>query len=495
MSLYYIGSIQISLVSLAVFTHSKESNRLRRYSQSSSSGKGSFTPKYQAIDSILHSPWWSRLWTLQEQQLATRCDILHGRYAIPWNRFEMAIHMNYHISEMVPLNLETRFHVTSSFKRVRDDHPGFRASTTFASGQALFSATFHLLAKNPLDKIYSLHSMLSKCGIPLGNPDYSKSPEQLYEETAWSWIESHQDLSILQIAANREPVKGLPSWVPAWHKPRDIDEEKSFSWNLDGYHLRLKMYAGHSNFFALHSPGELHLRGRYLGRITYDGARAWKMASEPTHHPDTLQDTSITMYQMWCRRVWKHSRGADLGQFDLMLGQMFETLVNPFLRNDPGSDFSAFRRWFEIMIYPDGSPGPWTSKVPADVLSTGDQVAPTLGIGKLPSYLSKKPKTDWIQGYINLTWVIHVMRDGFSGRDRRPEGRFFFLLDTGMMGVARPWFQYGDDLFLFPGSDCPFILRRDGGSHRLVAPAHMARVTEEELSNFDGKDMQEVTLI
>lgn len=438
-------------------------------------------PKYGALGSIVQSPWWSRLWTLQEQGLANHCDIMQGRYVISWKHFEATIRSSY-LQRKTPLCLETR--VFTILNRLNDEDSKSKAAF-FISGeaaQAVLVATFHLLAKNPLDKIYGLYAILSQCGLPLADPDYSKAPEQLYEETMWTWIESRKDLSILQIAACREPVEGLPSWVPAWHKPRDTCEDRDFSWEANKDRIRPNQYAGSPNFYATHSPGTLRLRGRYLGVISFDGSCA---RDELVCEPD---DVETKTYQMWCREVWKRSLVADLGHFDSMLKDMFETLVDRYLIRYE-SDISDFRRWFEIMIYPEGSPGPWTSELPAELLSAGDRVA--LAIRELPRPTTKS-KTNWIADYNALIFFISYRR---RVEHNKPGGRFFFILDTGMMGMARPWFQAGDELFLFPGTDCPFVLRRDGNSHRLIAPAHMARVRDMELRDFDGMDLQDVTLI
>lgn len=342
------------------------------------------------------------------------------------------------------------------------------------AAQALLIATFHLLAKNPLDKVYGLHAMLARCGLPLADPDYSKSPENLYEETAWTWIESRKDLSILQIAACREPVEGLPSWVPAWHKPRDITDDEHFSWDKDD--LRSNLYAGHSDFYARHSPGALELRGRYLGKISYAGFHA-------------ENGDRIKTYQTWCRQARKHFLGGDFGQFDLKLEEMFETLIHPHLQSriQKEGDFEIFRRWFEIMIYPEGNPGPWTSELPAEVLSAGEQAAFSIERWS-------KDAINLIKNHNCMTHTVGYSR-GFRNVRRSYAGRFFFLLDVGMMGMADPWFEAGDEIYLFPGSDCPFMLRRTGGSHRLVAPAYMPRMmTKEALSNFDERDVRNVTL-
>lgn len=79
---------------------------------------------------------------------------------------------------------------------------------------SLLDRTRRRKCTNPRDKIYSLLGIVD-CGASI-SPDYSKSVEEVFTDTARIMIREYQHLGILSHAGYRERQPGIPTWAPTW---------------------------------------------------------------------------------------------------------------------------------------------------------------------------------------------------------------------------------------------------------------------------------------
>ncbi|ROV96333.1 hypothetical protein VPNG_09042 [Cytospora leucostoma] len=212
------------------------------------------------------------------------------------------------------------------------------------------------------DRVYALYSVLLMYGLSLPKPDYHKPFELIYEEVIWAYIDSQQELSILQIAARPTYVQGLPSWVPAYHlenggfgvassvgQPTGSDPHRAYGhFILETCQTFTKTenpYARHAG--AQHSPRTLRVAGRYIGKAVFSRGED-RLGSE--HR--------LMVCWEWCRRVHESSGGhthspgyndALLGLYKAMTLKLAELpQVTPRSRHEYG--FHVFNRWFHTMI-------------------------------------------------------------------------------------------------------------------------------------------------
>lgn len=341
--------------------------------------------------------------------------------------------------------------------------------------KTVLAGAFFMDATLPVDRIYALHSLLVRCGLPLPKPDYDKALEVVYEEVVWAWIHSQQDLSIIQTAARPTHVPNLPSWVPAYHLAFDTfvtdwPAFHHFSWGF--MKTEGNPYAGRTE--AEHSPKVLRVKGKYIGKITFSWSDIWTSVTRHT-----------TQHRNWCRHVHvnnAHARGRGSPGYDDALREMFEAIMFPGSSTPAVPDgyddaFSTFKMWFDVMIDQDlGPASPWAAELPA---------TPPLK-GRKADYISQAAsRIKHVEAA--LTWMEPSLQ----------ELRFFAfcVLDNGMMGMANHWCEVGDEVFLLRGADCPFVLRRDGEDYRLVGPTYVPRLYQAQPWRFDGEDVWTITLV
>lgn len=298
----------------------------------------------------------------------------------------------------------------------------------------------------PVDRIYALYSMLVKCGLQLPEPDYDK-PYQFVYEVIWAYIQSQQDLSILQAASEPlEYCEDLPSWVPSFHRTfKSFYSFRYTSWDI--LEPRENPYAGHTE--AKHFPRMLQVKGICMGKVTF-------MKDDET-------------YKVWCRHVCHHSTQASLGgynaSYEQVLLDMFQTLMFPAsavpaVPDGYDNGYAVFRTWIDTYIKPSPNVEDF------DDFSYDNSLCPKVVREWIDSTLAKRQ--------------LHFC---------------YLLLDNDMIGWARNWCDYGDEVFLLRGADCPFILRKVRENYRLISSAYLPLLDKMQPWQFDGEDVQTITLI
>lgn len=373
------------------------------------------------------------------------------------------------------------------------------------TARVLFCIAFDLEATFPLDKIYGLYSALKMCGIPLADPDYTKTPSMVFEDVVWAWIKSQNNLVILQLAARPSGfATDCPSWVPPWHLPLDHMPYLR-SRQAPGMELRYEGFPTPDNtpcnaFFGQRAPienshwksfiqqmapmskvldpghktGTLRLRGWYAGKLEY--SRAYWDATRARNKEEVR-----AIRRDWCLHVYKHdsSRGDESGAAMIEMANTLNYFSGVF-----GVSRASFSTWFDIMIYPERRAGvTWTSDMAKQAsLRDRDFASMVTRLGcstKNASAFSALLDFERWEGM--ATYPRHA----------------FCMLDNGIMGWADHWSEPGDEVFLVPGAPSPFVLRRagGGGSHRLVGAAHICRYEYPDKWSIDETELVDVTLI
>ena len=172
----------------------------------------------EALDNVLQNPWWSRSWTLQEHVLAQEWAFLCGRIRIPSTLLALAVSEIRESGSFIVLfsSFSKRLLFSSEFSQRRS-----QASINKLTLE-LVTLPFHLETSKPVDKIYSIFSILKLLDIDLPEPDYRKSLEQVYGEVLVALIRAQQNLALMLYATRWPDTSALPSWVPDWRHPFTI---------------------------------------------------------------------------------------------------------------------------------------------------------------------------------------------------------------------------------------------------------------------------------
>lgn len=189
----------------------------------------------RAIHHLLQREWFERLWIRQEIGLAASNAMLRcGAKETSWNTFRKA---------MFCLCLcGTRGELLDD-----DDAPHYLARCIFIYGFVIWSGfedgfdrlRFDLRGvkwKEPVDAIYATLSTQNAEGKRLGVvPDYSLSPEKVFQDVATRIVQVQKDLSFLMTCElQSKTMRELPTWVPDWSSQIGTLEMEAF-WHASAW--------------------------------------------------------------------------------------------------------------------------------------------------------------------------------------------------------------------------------------------------------------------
>ena len=220
-------------------------------------------PVWRAIEALLKSPWFSRIWTFQEIIVAANAVVHCGSHMMPWERFIKLIKWIHVCGHSESINYLDNKALIAWDAQMLYHNKGASQSRLRGLSTALLR-TRNRDATDSRDKIYALFGLLPEGSGVLGQelyPDYSLSSRDAYIAIAKWCLIMEQDLMILSAARPRREGTDLPSWVPDW-------ECKDFYALLVGQRsdgFRSFQASGTSRPFSKTGPADsintLHLRG------------------------------------------------------------------------------------------------------------------------------------------------------------------------------------------------------------------------------------------
>lgn len=175
---------------------------------------------WSAIKKFFDCEYFHRAWIIQEIGLARRALISWGcsRISIDWKDVaHFVLFLDDHGASVIN-QLELKSWVCNHINLVwsNDEH----GKPLYDFSEVLHWARIHL-STDPRDFIYSLlgHPSAVIQNVPLIEPKYTISTEEVYTNLAINIIERTQSLHILAFVDHSEEpaLLQLPSWVPDWH--------------------------------------------------------------------------------------------------------------------------------------------------------------------------------------------------------------------------------------------------------------------------------------
>ncbi|KAK7229360.1 hypothetical protein V2G26_001530 [Clonostachys chloroleuca] len=185
--------------------------------------------RWAALRWVLENPWWKRAWIIQEGTHADDLRFQVGRETFGVDSLTNIISSrDYRVVDYGELDMQalcqplTALMHERSLRRNDDFHTGFRQS---ASLMNLLSRFDYSESSDQRDKIYALLNLCDLDQLDI-TPDYSKSVQQVYQDTAMAIIRKEKSLNILNDVRRSMKTSSvsasLPSWVPDFSVPAAI---------------------------------------------------------------------------------------------------------------------------------------------------------------------------------------------------------------------------------------------------------------------------------
>jgi hypothetical protein len=187
----------------------------------------------EALRQFMHppwTPWWSRIWVVQEVALPKSVTMVYGTVSAPWSMLARAASsLNYHISFCCPQAMEMiprdQSKVLADFsKRILDitnlrlehgDTKSHQDSMDNSSLLPLLRRFRNRKSTDPRDKIYALLALARNEIVP----DYTLSEQEVFRMATLQVIYASKSLSVLSTELGRKFRNDLSTWVPDWGAP------------------------------------------------------------------------------------------------------------------------------------------------------------------------------------------------------------------------------------------------------------------------------------
>lgn len=165
---------------------------------------------YTALVSLLHRPWFSRLWVLQEVFLAgSRAEVLCADKTMTWESFRKSIFcLNVHVKP------DSRVHTA-----LKNAWNCCRLHS-YTSLKAILDYTKSAQCSDQRDRVYGvLHLVFKKERLAI-QVDYKKCVFDVFRDVLLRYIHLGGNAALLRSCEIRSRAEGIPSWIPNWSIPR-----------------------------------------------------------------------------------------------------------------------------------------------------------------------------------------------------------------------------------------------------------------------------------
>ena len=161
---------------------------------------------WKSIFSLLHRPWFERVWVLQEALSCDRVLLQCGRVSIPWVSVRKALLVLRQKTSVLPPDIRGRL-----FAYAR----GLMAPP-LASSEHLLLWARNQRCTEPQDRIYGILGLLDPRIVAKIEVDYSIPVWKTYSQLVLAEKEVYQKLNMLNHCNITKRCEESPSWVPNW---------------------------------------------------------------------------------------------------------------------------------------------------------------------------------------------------------------------------------------------------------------------------------------
>jgi len=194
-----------------------------------------------AIAELLERPWFSRLWVVQDVQLANLQAVIKcGKDEMLWNEFSRALHCLGQNKNILPV-----------LKSLIKAQLFLLIPNTDLTFPNLIYQHWGKLCSDGRDRIYGLLGLAPVELRQMIKLQYSESPGVVFRDAFLACVQYYQRLEFLQFCYLMNHRAGIPTWVP------ELSSEKP-----DLSHLEHQFSAGYSQaFITIQAPNMLEVSG------------------------------------------------------------------------------------------------------------------------------------------------------------------------------------------------------------------------------------------
>ncbi|CAI6335426.1 unnamed protein product [Periconia digitata] len=411
------------------------------------------------LQRLISSPWWRRIWVVQETVLARKATVQYGILSAPWTMLAKAATRWAQDQHSLCLDLSGTFQghgvlnkfstAVLQFNETRNDHQSSAQDSTLLSLLWKFRP---LEATDKRDKVYALLGMTTNWqGRPPMTPDYSISASAVFLRTTINNIHRAQSLTVLagdlEAILNRKSIAEMPSWVMDWSLPclsQEVSRVASLNlYNADG---------GLTGPVRTHRKDPiLEIEGVYLDPVVVVGnvsrhtqvsdthavLREWRLLSRAQEQKrgrypvtwDTYEDAfwrTLIGDQVYDNsNIDSHHLPApyDENSFHVDTSMDENRTGQPNRRRATPDDENSFRAWHM-----------WSRCITRDTIDRR-------------AFLSER---DLSEGISSIHYALKTTT----------ASRRFFITQSGFMGIGPRTTRIGDEVYVVKNSRVPFLLRR-----------------------------------
>jgi len=475
-----------------------------------------YLPWLHLMNAISGRSWFQRIWTLQEIVLAKEAVLICGNHSISWESLSQIAEM---ITECDASSGLTQY-PGDEFQRVRvvsmlrgllgvgpppraisyqlpAEHPfgSIKMDASINSNLPVLGIASHfflascLLCFDLKDRVYGLYAILQQYGINLQQPDYNKSVQVIYTETARALIEHDSSLELLYYVSCQRIMAGLPSWVP----------DPSHGWLpwMPGFEFTSSTNDSEARF-AFGIDGSLSIFGFEIDTVTrrsnelkVSGSVDFENISNERNFFGSYSHVIRGLHE-WIRFALKGETTMPSEPMDAFCMTTLQEIALAFCKNPEGWSKvrNFFRAWTEVIL-PAGYPF----------------MAPSLDLNGLPIDTEEEQNPENLtEAYLessefaaDLSIYKHISEQPATGMIhkivvQRGDGNCLFTTSSSRLGMAVRYIEEGDKLVLCAGMRLPMVLREVEGQYIVLGAAYLHGAMHGELWDEKANLLKEFKL-
>ncbi|KAL6837346.1 heterokaryon incompatibility domain-containing protein [Trichoderma camerunense] len=406
-----------------------------------------------ALATFYDSPWWTRIWTVQEIILPPKAKFVFGPISVDMScLLEAFAALACHMFEPCCSELFSRCNVRvrKCFRQlgsVLTNIKNMRASHGDGTNVELWETLTTFRARHATDNRDKVHGVLGLVNKWSGQPivpNYRAATETIYCQAAISTAIGTQSLFPLHFPLQKHACPTLPSWCVDWTAASALaDQLNVYQWSQQPFKV-----------FPTHGPDHFHIVPRSDNRILeVRGRRCDRVASvgkicqgnKPNEKRKAYCDWFLlTGLHRYPSRVYR-SESSYFEAFwkclcwDMILHMSETAGIAISARSKSTESYEAFVGYchssLKSIFHPEG-------------LSQADREA----VLQLDKRFQTTEDTEWGQ-YSQSDFLVEQWINGLTLNTT------FFVTNSGYLGLGPPETKIGDEVWCLFGGQMPFILR------------------------------------